>query len=31
VLGRVKKHGDLFAPVLKLEQELPGLESLRAS
>ncbi|MBA3652767.1 MAG: hypothetical protein H0W70_01085 [Actinobacteria bacterium] len=25
VLARVKKHGDLFAPVLKVEQELPGV------
>jgi len=23
VLQRVKKHGDLFAPVLKLKQKLP--------
>jgi bifunctional non-homologous end joining protein LigD len=23
VLGRIEKHGDLFAPVLELEQELP--------
>jgi bifunctional non-homologous end joining protein LigD len=25
VLRRIEKHGDLFAPVLELEQELPGL------
>jgi bifunctional non-homologous end joining protein LigD len=25
VLKRIEKHGDLFAPVLQLEQELPGL------
>jgi bifunctional non-homologous end joining protein LigD len=25
VLARVEKHGDLYAPVLKLEQELPAL------
>jgi bifunctional non-homologous end joining protein LigD len=25
VLARVEKHGDLFAPVLELEQELPKL------
>jgi bifunctional non-homologous end joining protein LigD len=29
VLKRVKRHGDLFAPVAELEQELPGIESLR--
>ena len=28
VLERVKKHGDLFAPVLKLKQKLPQLLSL---
>jgi bifunctional non-homologous end joining protein LigD len=28
LLERVKKRGDLFAPVLELEQELPGLEAL---
>jgi bifunctional non-homologous end joining protein LigD len=28
VLQRVEKQGDLFAPVLKLKQELPELESL---
>jgi bifunctional non-homologous end joining protein LigD len=28
VLKRVKRHGDLFAPVAELEQELPGLDSL---
>jgi bifunctional non-homologous end joining protein LigD len=31
VLKRVKKHGDLFAPVVELKQELPGLDSLRSS
>jgi bifunctional non-homologous end joining protein LigD len=31
VIERVAEHGDLFAPVLELEQELPGLEALRAS
>jgi bifunctional non-homologous end joining protein LigD len=25
VLDRIEKHGDLFAPVLELEQELPEL------
>jgi bifunctional non-homologous end joining protein LigD len=25
VLKRVERHGDLFAPVLELEQELPAL------
>ena len=25
VLARVEKHGDLYAPVLELEQELPAL------
>jgi bifunctional non-homologous end joining protein LigD len=25
VLGRIEKHGDLFAPVLELQQELPEL------
>ena len=25
VLERVDEHGDLFAPVLELEQELPGV------
>ncbi len=30
VLERVKKHGDLFAPVLKLKQKLPPLEKLAA-
>jgi bifunctional non-homologous end joining protein LigD len=29
VLRRVEERGDLFASVLELEQELPGLESLR--
>jgi bifunctional non-homologous end joining protein LigD len=28
VLVRVKKHGDLFEPVLKLKQKLPPLEAL---
>jgi bifunctional non-homologous end joining protein LigD len=28
VLRRVKKHGDLFAPVLAMKQKLPGLDSL---
>lgn len=28
VLQRVKKHGDLFAPVLTLKQKLPSLKSL---
>ena len=28
VLARVKKHGDLFAPVLTLKQKLPGLAAL---
>jgi bifunctional non-homologous end joining protein LigD len=28
VLERFAEHGDLFAPVLELEQELPGLEKL---
>jgi bifunctional non-homologous end joining protein LigD len=28
VLKRVEKHGDLFEPVLKLKQDLPGLEAL---
>jgi bifunctional non-homologous end joining protein LigD len=27
VLKRVKKHGDLFAPVLKLKQKLPAIKS----
>jgi bifunctional non-homologous end joining protein LigD len=27
VLERIEKHGDLFAPVLELEQELPNLEN----
>ena len=31
VLERVKKHGDLFAPVLKLKQKLPPLEALQDS
>jgi bifunctional non-homologous end joining protein LigD len=30
VLARVKKHGDLFAPVLTLEQRLPPLRALAA-
>jgi bifunctional non-homologous end joining protein LigD len=29
VLERVEERGDLFAPVLELEQELPGLDELR--
>jgi bifunctional non-homologous end joining protein LigD len=29
VLKRVKKHGDLFEPVLKLKQKLPGLDRLK--
>jgi bifunctional non-homologous end joining protein LigD len=29
MLERVEERGDLFAPVLELEQELPGLESLQ--
>jgi bifunctional non-homologous end joining protein LigD len=28
VLRRVEKHGDLFAPVLKLKQKLPAIERL---
>jgi bifunctional non-homologous end joining protein LigD len=28
VLKRVKKHGDLFAPVLTLKQKLPALKSI---
>ena len=28
VLARVKKHGDLFAPVLTLKQRLPALAKL---
>jgi len=28
VLERVEDRGDLFAPVLELKQELPGLEQL---
>ena len=28
VLARTKKHGDLFAPVLKLKQKMPGVEGL---
>ena len=28
VLKRVKKHGDLFAPVLELKQKLPALKAL---
>ena len=28
MLKRVEKHGDLFAPVLELEQKLPGLDRL---
>jgi bifunctional non-homologous end joining protein LigD len=26
VIKRIEKHGDLFAPVLELEQELPDLD-----
>ncbi len=26
VIARIEQHGDLFAPVLELEQELPDLE-----
>ena len=29
VIERVEEHGDLFAPVLELEQELPGLDKVR--
>jgi bifunctional non-homologous end joining protein LigD len=29
MIERVSERGDLFAPVLELEQELPGLESLQ--
>jgi bifunctional non-homologous end joining protein LigD len=29
VLKRVKRHGDLFEPVLRLKQKLPGLDALR--
>jgi bifunctional non-homologous end joining protein LigD len=29
VLKRIEKHGDLFAPVLKLKQKLPSLAALR--
>jgi hypothetical protein len=25
VIERIERHGDLFAPVLELEQELPDL------
>jgi bifunctional non-homologous end joining protein LigD len=28
VLDRVQKHGDIFEPVLKLKQKLPGLDKL---
>ncbi|MDQ2940159.1 MAG: non-homologous end-joining DNA ligase [Actinomycetota bacterium] len=31
VLKRVEKHGDLFAPVLKLEQKLPSFAKLERS
>ncbi len=31
VLERVEKHGDLFAPVLELEQKLPSFAKLSAS
>ncbi len=30
VLERVQKHGDIFAPVLKMKQKLPSLARLRA-
>jgi bifunctional non-homologous end joining protein LigD len=30
VLKRVKKHGDLFEPLLKLKQRLPSLRKLEA-
>ena len=30
VLARIEEHGDLFAPVLELEQELPDLGGLSA-
>jgi len=29
VLKRIQKHGDLFAPVLKLKQKLPSLHVLQ--
>jgi bifunctional non-homologous end joining protein LigD len=29
VLARAKKYGDLFEPVLKLKQKLPGVEVLQ--
>jgi len=29
VVERAKKHGDLFAPVLKLKQKMPALEALQ--
>jgi len=31
VLKRVEKHGDLFAPVLELEQKLPSFAQLAGS
>jgi hypothetical protein len=30
-LKRVEKHGDLFAPVLELEQKLPSFAQLAGS
>jgi bifunctional non-homologous end joining protein LigD len=30
VLQRVKKHGDLFAPVLNLTQKLPAINSVQS-
>jgi bifunctional non-homologous end joining protein LigD len=31
VLERVEERGDLFAPVLEMKQDLPGLEQLEKS
>ena len=31
MLARIEKHGDLFAPVLELEQELPDLGGFAAA
>jgi len=31
VLKRVEKHGDLYAPVLELKQELPSFAQLAGS
>jgi bifunctional non-homologous end joining protein LigD len=31
VLRRIQKHGDLFAPVLKLKQKLPPLDVLHGA